>query len=170
MIVKSKDITKTFKLKCDESGEAWLSFRQATMFEDMMRGDYYTQRRTEYPMEKGKPSVVVENLNPARAKLHEIRICLTGAGGFVDEVGKDVELFKFAKDERGFMVVDMSEKEFEMAFAKFPSEFLEEAHDHLLTVNSTWGKTRAQLNIEPKHGEEEKTPLGESKATSSESQ
>ena len=167
MRINSKPVTKTFPIKADtEEGCLTVTLRQATFGEDMERADAYAVQRTYYPTAIGERAYVEENRNRARSMAKEIKSVLSGIGGLVDEKGNPLDLFRFKEHRSGFMKVDMTDEQFTEALWSFPAEVVEEIHDHVLEMNPTWGKTRAQLEKEQSHGEEPKTPEGESKTTS----
>lgn len=166
MILKSKKVTKTFKIKADEEGVLSVTFRQATFGEDMERADAYAIQKTFYPSVIGERAYVEENRNRARTMAKEIKSVMSGIDGLVNETGKPLELFRFREHKSGFMKVDMTDEQFIEALGEFTSEVIDEMHDYVLEMNPTWGKTSAQLKEEQNHGEKEKTAEEKSKTTS----
>jgi len=48
-------------------------------------------------------------------------------------------LFNVRKDKKGNTYIDMTESEFNAAWAKLPVDVTEEIHDKVLEVNPLWG-------------------------------
>lgn len=133
-------IEQTFQLvKSDEKYESktptTVTIKQATQGEHEKRQDLYATLHTMYGTTEGSFEMV-QRWNMSELHRHEARLTLVDCN-IDDEDGKP--LFTVKKDKKGHTYIDMSEPDFNEAWAKLPVDVAEEIHDKVLELNPLWG-------------------------------
>lgn len=139
-------LTKTFKLeKSDESGETYVTFRQATMREDEKRGGLLADQT--YAWNDADVGRIERKTKWSYAELMRLEVFLTMVDcNIMVEGGKDKDgnpkvepLFQFNKS--GLV---MTEAQFQEAWGRLPQPVAAEIHKCCLEVNRDWAPNPEQ--------------------------
>ena len=114
-----------------------VTIRQARQHEHANRMDQWSKFERKYSSMRPDEVKVVQELSYEAIKMLEARITLVESN-ILDENGKK-ELFPSKKDENGKAMLDMTAKEFDMAWGYLPPDVAAEIHRKILEVNPMWG-------------------------------
>jgi hypothetical protein len=137
MKILSLPTIKQFQLNSDPDKEAWVEFRQGTFGEAKERQEIRSRARFIRTDGRGNETAVEQDFNELEAMALDIYLTLSGAGGFVNEDGEEMQLFKF-RERNGVTRVSGSKEDFFVALNKLPERMVREMHRHCMSVNKQW--------------------------------
>lgn len=132
-------VEKTFLLeetnKNYESEGTSVTIRQASQGQFEKRQDLFAEMTSKFTNDPGLVEVVQRFSIP---ELHRIEAYLTLVDCNIEDEDGGL-LFRISKDNKGHSYLNMTEKEFERAWAKLPVDVAAEIHEKVLEMNPTWG-------------------------------
>jgi hypothetical protein len=130
MIIQLTRTTKRYNLTTDPDGKAWVEIRQFTYGDMMERGNATASMRY---IRTDTGTAIEQDYNQYEIMALDIRLALSGAGGFVDEQGNDVTVFSF--NDKKPARISMTEERFIEALNMLNMETINEIHGYVKEVN-----------------------------------
>lgn len=127
----------------DNKGDATIVvIRQARQHEHARRQDQWNKFERRYSVVNPDEMSIIQELSFEAIKMMEAQMTLVDS----NIIGPDGEkpLFKSKKGKDGHPVLDMTPKDFEVAWGSLPMDVAQEIHEKILEVNPMWASAAGE--------------------------